>query len=373
MIRGNLRRAHQWAAACLVAFLVIGLSVWQVSAQTNVPTITIEGVARNETVSISGSNFPANQAFAVRMGQYGGYGIDGAISSTTVNSGSGSFSADISIPAGVKDYGVIAIRLDGAGYNSYNWFYNNSTGEVDTETRNDGNQLGNVGSSGDAQVIYTGVPSLTFEKVEGEMVTVRTGNFPPNQTFFVSMGSYASAGSGPSVGTIVSGDGADSSHTFKIPSQIAHYGYILVRAQTNHLNPFYATAGFNNPSDVVVDKDPNQPNPKPDPEPEPDTKQVLWLGNPTLTACAVDGGKTVTVVANNLPTNLDYTVRMNIFGTLGLNGEVVGTISPGDNASTRLTFNIPASLAGHSRIAIRADAGIYNAYEFFYNNTATVC
>ncbi|MFK7801475.1 MAG: hypothetical protein AB8G95_07590 [Anaerolineae bacterium] len=373
MLRGLPNRIQFIGMVCF-AILVIGVSALSVSAQTNVPTISIDAVSRNETVTVSGANFPANQSFTVTMGPYGGYGINGATSATTVNSGTGSFTADIAIPAGVKDYGVIAIRLEGAGYNSYNWFYNNST-SVSTSAGEEARGAGE--SSKEEEVadvqVYTGVPALTFEKVEGEQVTVRTGNFPPNQTFSVSMGSYGTAGVGPSVGTIASGDGADTSHTFTIPTRIAHYGYILVRAQTGHSNPFYATAGFNNPSDPVAEKDPDKDTTTDKLPDKVDTKQVLWLGNPSLTTCVVDSGKTVTIVANNLPTNLDYTVRMNAFGTLGLNGESVGTLSPGDNSATRQEFKIPASLAGHNVIAIRVDAGIYHAYGYFYNNTAAVC
>ena len=371
----KLNRTVILSAACLVTFIVLGILAWQVNAQSSVPTIVIEGVARNETVTIKGANFPANQSFAVRMGGFGTLGINGALSSTSVNSSNGSFTAEVAIPAGVKDFSRIAIRLDGAGYHSYNWFWNNSTGVAAAPDPDPEKDLGNESAKlPDNQPAYTGVPALTFEKVEGEQVTVKTGNFPPNQTFFVTMGSYQTAGRGPSVGTIVSGDGADGSHTFTIPPNIAHYGYILVRAQTAHANPFYATAGFNNPSGPVAAPDPDptkEPNP-PNPKPEEKAK-VLWLGNPSLKTCAVDGGKTVTIETNNLPTNLEYTVRMNNFGTRGLGGEAVGTISPGDAAKASGTFNIPANLAQNGVIAIRVDSGIYHAYGFFYNNTASVC
>lgn len=374
----KFERTYILLAACLAALIIASVWVWQVNADNGVPTITIEEVAQNETVTIKGSNFPANQSFAVRMGGFGALGINGALSDTSVSSDDGSFTAEVAIPAGVKDVSRVAIRLDGAGYYSYNWFWNTSTGVAAvTDEANSSNEnretSSSFGSSTDQQA-YTGVPSLTFEKVEGEQVTVKTGNFPPNQTFFVTMGSYQTAGRGPSVGSIASGDGADGSHTFTIPASIAHYGYILVRAQTAHTNPFYATAGFDNPSgpmaapDPDATKEPNPPNPKPE-----EKAKVLWLGNPSLKTCAVDGGKTVTIETNNLPTNLEYTVRMNNIGTRGIGGASVGTISPGDTAKASGTFNIPANLAQNGVIAIRVDSGIYYAYGFFYNTTASVC
>ena len=377
----KIERVYLLLAACLAALIIASIWVWQVNAADSVPTITIEEVARNETVTIKGANFPANQAFAVRMGNYGTLGINGALSDTSVSSADGSFTTEVAIPAGVKDFSRIAIRLDGAGYYSFNWFWNNSTTVAASADGNSGNENRETSSSVDTsadQQVYTGIPALTFEKIEGEEVTVKTGNFPPNQTFYVSMGSYQSAGRGPSVGTIVSGDGTDTSHTFTIPARIAHYGYILVRAQTAHSNPFYATVGFNNPSGPIAapDQDPEkedgeQSNKQPD---QQETKQILWLGTPSLKTCKVDAGKTVTIETNNLPTNLEYTVRMNTFGTRGIGGEAADTtISPGDSATAGGTFNIPASLANHGVIAIRVESGIYHAYGYFYNNTASVC
>jgi hypothetical protein len=381
-----MSRIQIFGVTCL-AMVTIALSAWSANAQAGVPLIAIKAVVRNESVTISGSQFPPNQSFSVRMGPYGSYGLGGVLLSETVNSGNGTFEAVVSIPAEMKDFSRIHVRFDNGIYNSYNWFFNTSTGaaaptpteEVKTGDAgtNDGTTPGKAAEPAKDQVVYTGIPSLTIEKVEGEEVTVRTGNFPPNQTFYVSMGSYAAAGSGPSVGTITSGDGSDASHTFTIPASIAYYGYILVRSQTGHAYPnaFYATVGFNNPSHGVIPEVKSSAQPKlPEEAPDvKDTKPVLWLGDPTLTTCIVEGGKTVTVVAKNLPTNLEYTVRMGAYGTLGLNGEVVGTISPDDKASVAKMFKIPTSLSGHSMIAIRADAGIYHAFEFFYNRSATVC
>ena len=354
---------------CLMVFTILVLSTLGVNAQSGTPFTTIEEVIRNEKIEIKGYQFPTNQTFNVRMGAYGSYGINGAVSSTQVNSGNGNFTAEINIPPGVANYDVIAIRLDNAGpYYAYNWFYNNSTTGVVASSDINRNTTGNNDRS--AVAAYTGTPGLEFVKIEGEDVTVKTINFPPNQTFFVTMGSRDANGFGNNVGTIQSGDGADKEYTFTIPSRISHYGYIRLRAQTGHSRPYSAYVSFFNPAPVAVAGDVDRPV-QGNVEPQADTR-VLWLGNPSMKICAVEAGKSVTIETYNLPTNLTYTVRMNNYGTQGINGyQATATVQPGNNATVKQTIDIPPQIAGNGVIAIRVEAGIYHAYNWFYNNNAS--
>jgi hypothetical protein len=94
-----------------------------------VPTISIQAVVRDSTVTIYGSNFPAGQTFNVRMGPYGTLGIGGTLVTSVDTGAGGNFSATYSIPGGLAGYPQIAIRLESANgyYYAYNWFYNNST------------------------------------------------------------------------------------------------------------------------------------------------------------------------------------------------------------------------------------------------------
>ena len=93
-----------------------------------IPTFHIDAVVSNDTVTITGMNFPAGEDFTVTMGPMGTRGIGGYVV-TTQASGDGSFSATYTIPAALMDSYQISIRLESAvsGYYSYNWFYNNST------------------------------------------------------------------------------------------------------------------------------------------------------------------------------------------------------------------------------------------------------
>ena len=80
MFSGIRNRIHVFGLVCL-AILLIGISAVRVNAYTHVnfqadiPLIYIEKVVRNESVTISGSNFPVNQTFTVRMGEFGSRGI----------------------------------------------------------------------------------------------------------------------------------------------------------------------------------------------------------------------------------------------------------------------------------------------------------
>ncbi len=94
-----------------------------------IPTFSIVEVARDQTVSISTKNFPADDRFIVRMGAIGTRGVNG-IEVERINSGDGgSFTATFDIPAALKGSRQISIRLESptSGYFSYNWFYNTTT------------------------------------------------------------------------------------------------------------------------------------------------------------------------------------------------------------------------------------------------------
>jgi hypothetical protein len=93
------------------------------------PTFSIVAVVKDQSVTISGQNFPANDTFTVLMGPYGSQGIGGTnVGSTSTGSG-GSLSATYSIPSSLAGSTKIAIRMQSptSGYFAYNWFWNSST------------------------------------------------------------------------------------------------------------------------------------------------------------------------------------------------------------------------------------------------------
>ena len=93
------------------------------------PTFTITAVVKDQTVSISGKNFPANDTFNVTMGPYGSLGIGGTNVGSTSTGAGGSLTATYSIPSSLYGSSKIAIRLQSptSGFFAYNWFFNNTT------------------------------------------------------------------------------------------------------------------------------------------------------------------------------------------------------------------------------------------------------
>lgn len=90
-----------------------------------IPIITITSVVPGQSVTINATNFPPNRDFNVLMGTIGTRGESGTFV-TTVNTGTGAFTATYTIPDSLKSAKQVAIRLEGEfGYHSYNWYHNN--------------------------------------------------------------------------------------------------------------------------------------------------------------------------------------------------------------------------------------------------------
>ena len=95
---------------------------------TGIPTFSITGVVKDNTVTIQTNNLPAGYDFRVLMGKMWTQGVGGTYV-TTINSGSGgSFAKTFSIPAALAGESQISIRLEATsgGFYAYNWFYNNT-------------------------------------------------------------------------------------------------------------------------------------------------------------------------------------------------------------------------------------------------------
>ena len=94
----------------------------------SIPTFTITGVVKNNTVTIKGTNFTTNDEYNVYMGLFGTKGVNGILVDKQTTDGTGAFTATYAIPNGLKNVNPIAIRLKSpyTNYYSYNWFYNNS-------------------------------------------------------------------------------------------------------------------------------------------------------------------------------------------------------------------------------------------------------
>lgn len=214
---------------------------------TGIPTFSIVSVEAGKTVSIQTSNFPPNQTFTVRMGPMGSKGVNGVVVGTLNSGVGGALKATFNIPAQFQTAYQVAIRAETAHANpyfAYNWFYNNTT------TGGTGGQPTPPPTTPPPPV-YTGTPTFTVcAVVQNQTVTIRTKDFPPNQTFQITMGPFGSQGiGGYQVGTLNSGAGGQLTATYTLPPQMIGAYRIAIRAQTAHANPFFAYNWFYNTTD----------------------------------------------------------------------------------------------------------------------------
>ncbi|RPI31301.1 MAG: hypothetical protein EHM70_11815 [Chloroflexota bacterium] len=191
---------------------------------TGIPTFSISSVTTDQSVTIQTSNFPANQTFTARMGAMGTRGVNGTVVGTTNSGSGGSFKATYNIPAGLKGSAQIAIRLDSPqGYFAYNWFNNSTSGTAPTPAAT---PIPGTGS--------TVTPSFSIlSVVRDQTVSIRTSNFPANQTFTVLMGAMGTRGvNGTVVTTTGSGSGGSFTATYNVPAGLRGSSQIAIRLES---------------------------------------------------------------------------------------------------------------------------------------------
>jgi len=215
---------------------------------------------------------------------------------------------------------------------------------------------------------YYGYPYFFItDVVKDTSVTIAPYNYPPNDTFVVRMNYYGTYGLGGVIVDTVTTDanGTLSKTTFDIPAGLAGQFQIAIRMDSS-TSGYYAYNWFYNNSTNVT------PTPGPTATPNP---LAGYTGYPYFYISAVVKDSTVTVKPHNFTPNDTYVVRMGYYGSYGIGGTVVDTVTTDANGNlSNTTFNIPASLAGLSQIAIRLESQTtgYYAYNWFYNTTATV-
>jgi hypothetical protein len=334
----------------ILVVLLSPIAVVAVKAYTGIPTFTIVSVEQDKTVTIKTHNFPAGENFTVTMGAFGTLGIGGVVVQTTNSGSGGAFTVSYSIPAALAGSYRIAIRLQSSssGYYAYNWFYNNTTGAVNTPDPVKTPVPG-----------YSGFPWFKIESViKDSSVTIQAYNFPPNDTFQVLMGAYGTLGvGGISVGTTKTDGGGSFTATYSIPAALAGSYRIAIRFQSP-TSGYYAYNWFYN----------NTTGSSSTPSP---TVVTGYSGYPWFQIQAVAKDASVTIKAYNFPTNDTFQVLMGAYGTYAVGGVVVDTVTTDGGGSFTGTFSIPAALAGSNRIAIRLQSSLtgYYAYNWFYNNS----
>ena len=196
-------------------------------APTPIPTISIEGVVVNETVTIRTHNFAPNRTFLVLMGHMGTHGIDGTPVGTFYSGLGGTMVATFPIPVNLKGLERIAIRTEAAPFFSYNWF--------------------------DNQTEPLPMPTFTIcGVVRDQFVVIRTdGNFPANRDFAVMVNGMVTLGTnGTVVGGFNSGPaGSFVVASFPLPSEVRGLDQIAIRAEEVG-GPFFSYNYFDNQTAV---------------------------------------------------------------------------------------------------------------------------
>ena len=201
------------------------------------------------------------------------------------------------------------------------------------------------------------IPTFSISSVEvDKTVTIKTSNFPANDTYNVRMGAMGTKGvNGTLVKTISSGSGGTFSMTFDIPDGLKGSYQIAIRLESPSSGYFAYNWFYNKTSGGTGG---------------PYT--TIPAGTiPTFTISAVVRNNTVTIKTNNFAANDTYKVLMGKMGTKGVGGYEVKTINSGAGGTFTATFDIPAELHGDKQIAIRLQSSTsgYYAYNWFYNNT----
>jgi hypothetical protein len=90
------------------------------------PSIEILKVSKDQTVTIKGLNFPAQDQFNVFLNYYGTQGVDGICVDSVLTGDGGEFTDTFQIPTALQGQPSLAIRLESphSGYYAYNWFGN---------------------------------------------------------------------------------------------------------------------------------------------------------------------------------------------------------------------------------------------------------
>jgi len=203
------------------------------------------------------------------------------------------------------------------------------------------------------------IPTFEIVSVEADQtVTIRTYNFPANDTFNVRMNVMGTQGyGGYLVTTVNSGSGGTFTATYNIPNELKGLRQVAIRLESP-TSGYYAFNWFwNNTTSGVPVTGPSLP------------AGVI----PTFAITEVVADSTVTIKTANFPASDSFDVLMNYMGTRGVGGIKVDTISTGSGGVLAMTFDIPSQLKGQTQIAIRLQSPTsgYYAYNWFWNNTTT--
>ncbi len=216
-----------------------------------------------------------------------------------------------------------------------------------------------------AAAAYSGFPFFFIKAVDttAHWVEIEPHNFPPNDTFVVRMGPMGTRGVGGwVVGTVTTDASGNLSQTrFPIHPYVWGQYMVAIRLESPRTG-YYAYNWFYNVS-TTSSAGSGSGGP------------ANYYGFPFFFIQSVVKNTSVTIKGYNFPPNDTFEVYMHYMGTRGIGGTKVATVHTDANGNLDVTtFNIPSHLHNQYRIAIRLQSPRtgYYAFNWFYNNTATV-
>lgn len=209
------------------------------------------------------------------------------------------------------------------------------------------------------QVQALTIPTFEIQGVTAnDKVTIVTANFPAGYDFEVRMGLFGTKGvDGVLIGTVNSGSGGSLKWTFPIPVALQSESAIAIRLQST-LGGYYSYNWFTNADSgthtggVPLDE---------------------ATAGPSITVTAVNPGEYAVIIANNLPTDESFKVRMGVYGTQGIDGELIATVEPDAEGFLKQTYPIPFDLQNDAKIAVRFESEDSSlALSTWFDNAASV-
>ena len=199
-------------------------AITPVATVTNIPLIFIESVESEQTVTVSGVNFPNNAEMQVLMGKMFTRGENGIVTSLFNTKDDGTFEATFDIPAELCNDERVAIRVEsiiGRWY-AYNWFWN----------KEDSNAATSVTTAPEPGKVTH--PLIYIAAVEaGKTVTLNAENLPASTDFTVLIGKMGTKGiNGIAVASFNSATNTSAEFTVDIPEELANEVLLAIRIES---------------------------------------------------------------------------------------------------------------------------------------------
>lgn len=330
------------------------------------PTFWVHEVDRNNSVTISVTNFPPGKKYNVTLGLIGnafgsGYNV-GALQNRP-----SSFRATFKIPGAFRDEIFLGIQLKNPvdGSRGYNIFQNTDGFDSSTPLWLTPVKFASTQTVGTSVAIYQGPTVWIQDVTRNKEFVLKVQRYTNGEGFKIFVGDNSSAYQGIWAGGFSLSSPKNFTVTVPIPGALWSSKEIKVVIQNNITSHAGVTA-FTNSNDWRVVA----------PYGFFSDHSKIWglagsnsSATPFMNILNVVQNAEVTIQAFNFPPDKDFLVTMGLMGSQGIGGIVIGTQNSGAGGSFLATYPIPAQLQSQKMISIRMQSTTskHFAYDFFEN------